>query len=134
MRLPLLIFALAACTESDQERLDRYLEDAEAVCAQASSYGIPADRAEQAVSCMNDALESGALVWASREWLDSWGFVDRTYLFTVDHQVKIFDSHPNGSDGDPNPWAHERATCPGHFRVGERSWPNYAWLSWDGCP
>ena len=69
---------------------------------------------------------------ASWETQDSKGFYIRTYVFTVDHQVREFVLQ-DGTDSGPMRYAEEQATCAGPFLPVEKC-SNYRALGWGGCP
>jgi hypothetical protein len=119
----LVVLALAACSESTQERVERLQADAEVTCwtyhcddGPYASNGAPTMSTDEGVSCMNDALASGKLAVAS--WsTDNFRFdsTANTYMFTVDHQVLVFTSTQHGPDlGN----FQEQPSCSGPFRTG----------------
>jgi hypothetical protein len=144
---------LSGCDDSVQERFERFNADADIVCweyngcAAKGGYGPatspPSVPIEQGVTCMNDALASGARAVAS------WGTADfaantltGTYVFTVDHQIKVFELDTFSID--PTEY-YERPSCTGPFRVDPDAicgvtdtGPGHLIpvnaLAWDGCP
>lgn len=148
-RLLGIAVVLAACSESTEERLDRFKADADVACWEyfgcASRYGqgtAPSIAIEQGVACMNDALASGVRAtasWGVADAADDYGF-RKTFVFTVDQQVKVFKSYQYAG-GTPD--VQEEPSCTGPFRIAEQSLCGYISagfpvavnaLAWDGCP
>ena len=83
---------------------------------------------------MNDALVDGGRAQASSLGQDDRGFYVRTYMFTVDHEVHVFESYPSGSESNDEPHAYEKPTCAGPVRGDSTGSPDAVRLVVDGCP
>lgn len=119
MCIGLVVVGLAGCVESTEDRFNRFKEEADVVCwmhgcwnGNYPSYvGAPVN-----VSCMNDALASGTRALAMWSDQDSHDHYSGTYVFTVDHEVRVFESHQTYMD--PVEYS-ESPSCKGPFRVGD---------------
>ena len=144
MRLSVVILALAACTET--ETPEQVYEDLKAkveiICG-ATSVSVSSTRcfdqaeAQQALDCMNDALASGARAEFGLGSLDSDFFTKDTVMFTVDHQVEVYVSYPEGDGHHDTKYAVEKPTCAGPFEISETcgGGPGSDFsLTLDGCP
>jgi hypothetical protein len=146
MRLLVVVVVIAGCSTSPRERLDRLEEEVDIVCWDYPCNNVhhlggtpPPAPVERALSCMNDALASGARAVATwSEYSFVYNVEERGFVFTIDHEVKAFfvtfdyDDHTN-----------EVPACTGPFRISDRVFCSYDSagqhfdvnaLAWDGCP
>lgn len=127
----LAIVVVAACGDSDRERLDRLRAEADIqcwrhVCMHGPGAGHPEPEVptEDGVACMNDALATGARAaasWGIHEYNLISGTQTQTYLFIVDHEVRRFSMRIRYSDADDDPpdvHVEELPTCAGPVRIG----------------
>jgi hypothetical protein len=140
MRRTLVLLALSACAEpeSPAARLDDLVAATAIHCggyAWETCFG--AAPAQQALECMNEALTSGARAafgWGSRT---TDNFAMGLSVFTVDHQVKVFEDYFEGDGTHDMRYAVEQPTCVGPFRLVEGPCPfspsTTFGLVWDGC-
>jgi len=144
----LLALAITACSDdSPKGRLDQLTAESDIKCwsyfgcPYAGSMGSPPRvPVEQGVSCMNDALASGARAMAS--WGENDFHTDTendTFVFTIDHQVKVVTSSALG----PDPAEITAApSCAGPFRIDQGFCGIVSdgapvlvhALAWEGCP
>jgi hypothetical protein len=129
MRFAVALLAIAAC-DSDLDRLEDFRDKTDRVCAHSQTDVVPVDT----VACMNDSLTQGGRAQVDTLSKDSRGFDVRTYIFTVDHEVHVFESYPNGTEGNEEPRASEQPTCAGPFRGTPSGSPAAVYLVVDGCP
>lgn len=141
------LVTLAACTdpapETDLDRFNALLAKTPISCGgyslPNSDYcGLPDAAADRLLTCMNDALATGARAAASVSNLDSRWFYYSEYMFTVDHEVQLFDYYAEATDHTNGPSATEGATCAGPFRLVEPLGPfhpctGYKVLVVDAC-
>jgi hypothetical protein len=128
MRGALGLLVVAACT-SAQDRLDDFIDQTDRICAHSQTDVVPVDT----VACMNDSLTRGDRAQVDTLSKDAHGFSVRTYLFTVDHEVHVFESYPSGSESNDEPYASEKPTCAGPFRGNSSGSPLAVYLVVDGC-
>jgi hypothetical protein len=145
MRLLIVILAQSACTASESPEQHLKALDAEAgstgnVCG---GYATTEDlcfgeaKAQQALECMNGALTSGAVAEFAVSSLDDDRFALDTYMFTVDHEVSVFELHPEADGTHDMPYTDERPTCGGPFHLVQGMCAGNvptAFLVLDGCP
>jgi hypothetical protein len=157
MKRYVAILVLAACGESDEERLHRFEQEADTqcwhhLCLQGPGDGDLKPRAptEEGVACMNDALATGARAaasWGVFDYSLTHGTQTRTHLFTIEHEVRMFSTRIISSENHP-PEVHveELPSCDGPvrigpefcmYRTGDPDGPEYLpinALAVDGCP
>jgi hypothetical protein len=145
MRLSVaVILALVACTETESpEQVFEDLVAKNEIDCGATSVTTTSVRCldqvegQQALGCMNDALASGARAAFGVGSLDSDFFTMDTTMFTVDHQVLVYVSYPEGDGHHYAKYAVEQPTCAGPFELSERcgGGPGSDFgLMLDGCP
>ncbi len=135
MRLALALLALAACAESDLDRLEGLLASHPKVCAEYEDGYTSHISSDEMLACMNDAYATGTLALTRSSRQDAYGFYVDTFLIAVDHQVRIFERNPDGDDGSPGePSARERPTCTGPFHLGTPDTTGFSALIVEGCP
>jgi hypothetical protein len=133
--------------DSAQERLDSFKADTDIVCWEYSCGDgtrpppPPSVAIEDGLTCMNDALASGQRAMAAWAVEDFGAYTDdQMFVFTMDHQVRVFKSHQYGEE---SPSLHESPSCDGPFRIDEQpicetlagTTPVVVKaLAWDGCP
>jgi hypothetical protein len=137
-----VVLVAVGCTDSPEDRLDKFEAEANIECwsyyCPGREPGLPTSSIDERLSCMNDALTSGARAKASWtvERIDGYTY-DGMRVFTVDHQVKVFTVH--GFADDPPEYVERRA-CNGPFKVGPdicgygSQAVSVQALAWDGCP
>ena len=113
-RLHILVILLAACTRTDEERLDNLMSHAEVDCGSAH-YGCYTN-ADRVASCMNDALTHGDRAWTTDERQDTYGYYIYTYNFIVDQHVEVWELQ-DGSNFSSDKPATELRSCTGPFVV-----------------
>ena len=122
MRFLVAAVLIAGC-ESPRERFDRLDEEVDIVCWEYAcnprnqGSGPPSVPIDRAVSCMNDALASGARAVAS--WSDyDFQYEVRTnhVVFTIDHEVKAFFLY--SAPGEEH--TDEAPACTSPFRISDQ--------------
>jgi hypothetical protein len=120
-----IVVALAGCTESDADQLADLKAQTRQSCwnyfncengGQSLADALPETPVAQGVTCMNDAVASGASVIAS------WGYDEfnpwernETFVFAIDHEVRVFVSVAHGPDPAE---VRELHGCTAPFAVG----------------
>ena len=137
-----MIVALVACTETESP--EQVFEDVVAknqiLCGGTSVTTesincLDQAQGQQALGCMNDALTSGARAEYSDGSLDNNFFTEDTVMLTVDHQVEVWVSYPEGDGHHDTKYAVEQPTCAGPFELAECGVPGSGFgLVLDGCP
>ena len=130
MRLVFLILALAACTETEEERFDYLWSGAGKYCGGGSS-GTSYEDVTDVVACMNDALAIRQRAYLVRSTPDSSMYDTYTYYFAVDHQVLVW-TYRGATEYSNEPSAHQTMTCTG-MRVGVSPVTNGAFAELVGC-
>src|SRR4051812_11137681 len=102
MRIVLAIVAVTACADFEpstpETRLSWYSANVEIYCGGVAWGTCPeSPRPERALECMNVGLASGQIAVLTYETRDTHFFRGERKLFTIDHELKIFESNENGT-------------------------------------
>lgn len=144
MRLLGFLVALAACAEEEtpEDRFRAFEAKVEVECGSwshntATCAGHEEAKAQQALTCMTDALASGKRAVMTVSSQDSRMFGFTTYTFTADQQVKVFDYYSGQSSTSAEPRVASEKSCSGDFRVIDWPCPSgsgaYFVVVVDGC-
>lgn len=105
MRSAVLLLAVVGCASEDPWDRITSLDKRAVGCGQISLDCNPLTAPDDAVLCLNDALNSGQVAVVSWTLRDTAGFSSDTFLFAVDHHVEEYTSHPDDHGGSTT-WKH----------------------------
>lgn len=116
--------ALTACSKPDspEQHLEALAASNQVCCGGYSitttSIGcLDQAHSQPALDCMNGALASGTRASYSVGALDNNFFAKDTLMFTVDHEVQVFVSYPEGDGHHDAAYAIEQPSCSGAFHL-----------------